>query len=67
MRILDSLACLGHGHVFVNITYAGSAYEYCLRCSKVKVQNAAFGDVASLSRLAVSSADKLEHRVLRNG
>jgi hypothetical protein len=67
MRILDSLVCLGHRHVFINITYAGSPYEYCLRCGKVKVQDATFGDIASLPKLAVSSADKLEHRILRNG
>jgi len=41
MWIFQYLACLLHGHSFVNITWQDSPYQYCLRCGKVEFQDLA--------------------------
>ena len=40
MWIFKHLVCLMYDHIFVNIIWQDSPYQYCLRCGKVEVQDA---------------------------
>ena len=66
MWIMDSMVCLRHGHIFTNVTFAGSSYEYCLRCGKVKVLDVTLRSYASLPSQAIGSSGKSEDRILAN-
>lgn len=41
MWLLNYLACLIKSHDFIDITWKGALYQYCLRCGKVATQNMA--------------------------
>ncbi len=39
MWIFKYLVCLMHSHSFVDITWKGLPYRYCLHCGKVEAQH----------------------------
>ena len=39
MWIFKYLACLMDSHSFIELTWEGSPYQYCLRCGKVEAQD----------------------------
>ena len=41
MWIFKYLVCLMYSHSFVDITWKGLPYRYCLHCGKVEIQNEA--------------------------
>ncbi len=41
MWIFKYLVCLMHSHSFVDITWKGLPYRYCLHCGQVEVQDLA--------------------------
>lgn len=41
MWILKYLVCLMYGHGFIDITWKGSSYRYCLQCGRVQFEDAA--------------------------
>ena len=41
MWIFKYLVCLMHSHSFVDITWRGLPYRYCLHCGQVEVQDLA--------------------------
>jgi len=40
MWILKYLVCLMRNHILTDFVWQDSLYQYCLRCGKVKVQDA---------------------------
>ncbi len=39
MWIFKYLVCLVHKHIFIDITWQGSPYQYCLRCGQIELQD----------------------------
>ena len=45
MWIFKYLVCLMYSQSFVDMTWKGLPYQYCLRCGKVEVQEAVKGGI----------------------
>ena len=40
MWIFKYLVCLKRKHIFINMIWQDSSYQYCLRCGKLELQEA---------------------------